>query len=112
MKYHNQKTQVDGIKFDSRKEANRYCELKILQRAGKIRNLQRQVPFELIPAQYIEGRLVERPCKYVADFIYESPGRTGEWRTVVEDTKGVKTKEYIIKRKLMLQKYKIKIKEI
>ena len=123
-KYHSIKTKTfDGIEFDSRKEARRWTELKLLERAGEIKDLQRQVKYILIPAQYetIERyskkgerlkdgtKLIERECSYVADFVYTDL-RTG--KKVVEDTKGVKTKDYIIKRKLMLFVYKIKIKEI
>ncbi len=106
MKYNSKKCNFDGIVFDSKKEANRYLELKLLQKAGKIQNLRLQVPFELIPAQKVNGKVVERSCKYVCDFMYEENGKT-----VVEDTKGFKTNEYIIKRKLMLSVYGIKIKE-
>lgn len=94
--------------FDSRKEANRYAELKLLERAGKISRLQRQVDYTLIPSQYIDGKCVERACKYIADFVYMDAD--GNW--VVEDTKGFKTKDYIIKRKLMLYVNGIRIKEI
>jgi hypothetical protein len=103
-KYGNKKLYVDGIEFASKKEANRYLELKILERAGKIHDLQTQVPFELIPKQ--DG---ERVCKYVADFVYFD-NETGQ--KVVEDTKGLKTDVYIIKRKLMLYIHGIKIQEI
>ena len=112
-KYGNQKTTVDGIEFDSKKEANRYYELKILQRAGAISNLELQKEFELIPAQYEttptngKRKLLERAVKYKADFVYIENGVT-----VVEDTKGVRTKDYIIKRKLMLYIHGIRIKEI
>ena len=120
-KYQAIKTTVDGIEFDSRKEARRYQELLLLQRAGTIRNLQRQVKYVLIPAQYDtyarlgkkgqrlkDGKvLLERECAYIADFVYEENGKT-----VVEDTKGVKTKDYTIKRKLMLYVHKIKIREV
>ena len=92
--------------FDSKKEANRYAELALMQRAGVIQNLRRQVKFELIPAQYIDGKCVFRSCSYIADFVYEQNGET-----VIEDTKGFKTPEYIIKKKLMLQVYGILIKE-
>lgn len=123
-KYHNIKTKTfDGIEFDSRKEARRWNELKLLERAKEISNLQRQVKYVLIPAQYetIERyskdgkrlkdgtRLVERETSYVADFVYTDM-KTGE--TVVEDTKGVKTKDYILKRKMMLYFHHIRIKEI
>lgn len=107
-KYRNEKTVVDGIKFDSKKEANRYAELKVLERVGAITNLRLQVPFLLIPTLKDEkGKVLERAVYYKADFVYLK-GK----QTVVEDVKGKKTKEYILKRKIMLLKYKIKIKEI
>lgn len=103
----------------SKKEHNRANTLKMWQRAGVISNLREQVPYELIPAQYSEcgtdlkGKpdrvCIERACKYIADFVY-TDNETGE--TIVEDTKGVRTKEYIIKRKLMLFRHGIRIKEI
>ena len=105
MKYHNQKTIIDGIKFDSKKEANRWCELQLLEKAGIISNLQRQVTFELIPRQLENGKVIEKALKYIADFVYDENGQQ-----VVEDCKGFKTKEYLIKRKIMLYKG-IKIKE-
>lgn len=111
-KYHNVKTYTsDGIQHDSQKEAQRWCELKLLQRAGKITDLQRQVKFELIPNQYecINGKnkLVERKCSYKADFVYKENGQT-----IVEDTKtkATKTKDFIIKKKLMLYVHGIKVK--
>lgn len=107
MKYGNKKVVVDGLKFDSRKEANRYFELKLLEQAGKITDLKTQQKFELIPSQQIAGKVVERPCNYIADFVYKENGKI-----IVEDTKGFKTKDYIIKRKLMLYVYGIKIKEV
>ena len=97
---------VNGITFDSRKEANRWNELVLLERAGKISNLERQVKFELIPSQRIDGKVVERACHYVADFVYIENGNK-----VVEDSKGFKTQEYIIKRKLLLKEYGIQVKE-
>ncbi len=107
-KYSNQKTTFDGITFDSKKEADRYCELLFLQRAGVISNLELQKEYKLIPAQYDDnGKCIERAVKYKADFVYTENGKT-----VVEDTKGMKTKEYIIKRKLMLYIHGIRIKEI
>lgn len=91
-----------GFVFDSKAEFIRWCELRILGRAGQISDLQRQVKYELIPKQ--KG---ERACTYVADFVYiDSDGNT-----VVEDTKGVRTDAYRIKRKLMLWVHGIKIKE-
>lgn len=101
-KYGNRK--VNG--FDSKKEANRYAELALMQRAGAIANLKRQVRFTLIPAQYKDGKCIFRSCSYVADFVYEKDGET-----VVEDTKGFKTPEYIIKKKLMFQVHGILITE-
>lgn len=108
-KYGNRKTTVDGRTFDSRKEATRFAELSLMQRAGLISDLQTQVPFEVIPAQKRNGKTVERPVKYVADFVYTENGET-----VVEDVKSVATRtpEYIIKRKLMLYEFGIQIIEI
>lgn len=107
MKYKNRKTETDGIVFDSAKEAQRWQELKLLERAGAIFDLARQVSFILIPAQYIDGKCAERAVTYIADFVYTENGGT-----VVEDAKGVRTKEYIIKRKLMLHKYGVRIREV
>ena len=108
-KYRNQKTIVDGITFDSRKEANRWAELKLLERAGEISFLERQPSFVLIPKQVRNGKLIERQTVYKGDFSYQDK-KTGE--TVVEDVKGVRTKEYVLKRKLMLWEYGIEIKEV
>ncbi len=94
--------------YDSRKEHRRANELKMLQRAGVISDLREQVKFVLIPTQRdTGGRLLEKECAYYADFVYTRDGVT-----VVEDTKGVRTPEYIIKRKLMLQVHGIRIKEL
>lgn len=107
-KYNSKKTVVDGQKFDSKKEANRYQELVLLEKAGVIKNLSRQVKFVLIPSQRDEsGKVIERECSYKADFVYTDGGET-----VVEDVKGYRTKEYIIKRKLLLYQYGIKIREV
>lgn len=118
-KYGAHKTIVDGIEFDSKKEAKRFTELKLLERAGAISDLKRQVKFVLIPAQrepdtkgpkggVIKGKLLERECSYIADFTYLDE----EGKLVVEDTKGFRTSDYKIKRKLMLFVHKIKIKEV
>lgn len=116
-----------GEKFDSKAEHQRWCELRLLERAGKISNLKRQVTFELIPTQREEGTevyksgpqkgmrkpgaVIEKPVKYVADFVYVDD----KGNKVVEDTKGLKKGAaydlFAIKRKLMLQKYGIRIKE-
>lgn len=95
-KYGNKKTACTiGHMHDSKKEAYRCNELHWLLRSGQISDLKIQVPFELIPKQKSE-----RKCTYKADFVYTENGQT-----VVEDVKGVKTKEYIIKRKLFKYKY-------
>ena len=108
-KYKNKKVMIDGIKFDSKKEANRYQELKLMQRAGIIRDLQRQVKYVLIPSQKgDDGRVIERPCTYIADFVYIDE----KGKTVVEDTKGYRTNDFKIKRKLMLYIHGVKINEI
>lgn len=106
-KYFNKKVIVDGIAFDSKKEANRWCELRVYEKAGVITDLERQVGYELIPSQRINGKVVERACKYVADFQYKQNGEV-----IVEDTKGFKTKDYIIKRKLLLWRYGIRVREV
>lgn len=107
-KYGNRKVKRDGMIFDSIKEYNRFRELKILERAGKIIHLKRQVPFSVIPPQRDEeGKVIERVVKYIADFTYLENGEL-----VVEDTKGFKTPEYIIKRKLMLKEYGVRIREV
>lgn len=105
-KYHSRKVTWDGIEFDSLKEARRYRELWLLKKAGEITNLQRQVRFVLIPSQRIDGKVVERSVSYIADFVYEDHGEI-----VVEDVKGLRTREYILKRKLMLYMKGIRIKE-
>lgn len=125
-KHGNRKTVVDGIEFDSAKEARRYCELKLMERAGQIEDLQLQKEYELIPAQYEtferygkkgqrlkDGkRCIEKSCVYKADFVYTQNGQQ-----VVEDTKGYRDPasaayaKFVIKRKLMLWRYGIRIIE-
>lgn len=127
-KYHAKKVVFDGITFDSKKEARRYEELILQERCHVISNLQRQVKYVLIPNQYAEstetykrgskkgqpkrGKLLERECSYVADFVYTDA--TGE--TIVEDVKGYRGggayEIFKIKRKLMLWYHGIKIREI
>lgn len=110
MKFNNKRVTIPGRTFDSRKEYNRYCELLLLERGGYISDLKLQVKYVLIPAQKDErGKVLERECSYIADFVYFDQKAQ---RTVVEDTKGVKTKDYIIKRKLMLERYGIRIREV
>ena len=128
----NRSVTIDGIKFDSKREGNRYCELKLLQRAGVISNLELQKRYELIPAHYkvvetgefykvgskkgqpkTKKVCVELAVDYVADFVYEENGKT-----VVEDAKGFRDpssatyKVFVIKRKLMLWVHGIMIKEV
>ena len=95
--------------YDSKKEYGRANQLKLLQRAGLISDLREQVSYELIPAHRFEDGSLERACRYIADFVY-TDNSTG--LTVVEDAKGVRTKEYVIKRKLMLYMHGIRIKEV
>ena len=110
-KYHARKWELDGKTFDSHKEARRYQELRFLLRAGVIKDLQMQTPFELIPAQRDQfGNLLERAVTYRADFTYTDENG----RYIVEDVKSeaTRTREYIIKRKLMLKVHGIRIKEV
>ena len=127
-KYKNNPVEYDGISFDSKREAKRYAELKLLERTGKINDLRRQVKFELIPAQYeaVERwsdktgkrlkdgkKLLEKECSYIADFVYCMDGKP-----VVEDVKGYRDPQsagyakFVIKRKLMLYVHGIKIQEV
>lgn len=122
-KYGNKKYTVDGITFDSMREAHRYQELRALQKAGIIQELKLQVKFVLIPTQRAEstevykkgknkgkpklGKVLENECSYYADFTYLENGIL-----VVEDAKGVRTEVYRIKKKLMLKVHGIKIKEV
>lgn len=125
-KYGNRKITRDGETFDSVKEYRRYQELLLLEKAGAIQDLRRQVPFELIPAQYedvytgeyykrgdrmgepkMKHVCVEKAVTYYADFVYLEGGEK-----VVEDTKGFRTSEYILKRKLMRYLLGIRIKEL
>lgn len=108
-KYNNRKAEVDGITFASRKEARRYQELKLLEMAGEITELQLQKKYVLLPKQKSKsGKILERECTYIADFVY----RTKDGAVVVEDAKGERTKDYIIKRKLMLWMKGIRITEV
>lgn len=122
-KYFNKKITVNGETFDSEKEYKRFRELLLLEKAGAITDLQRQVKFVLIPTQYEtferygkrgqrlkDGkRCIEKECAYYADFVYEENGKQ-----VVEDTKSdpTKTESFVIKRKLMLYIHGIRVREI
>ena len=107
-KYRNKICYWNGLKFDSIRERDRFIELLDMQRHGVITGLRRQVPFELIPEHWENGEKIENKCEYVADFVY----RDAYGITVVEDAKGCRTKDYIIKRKLLLDKYGIRIREV
>ncbi len=117
-KYRNKKITVGDETFDSMKELRRWRELKLLEKAGEITDLRRQVPFEIIPDQrepdtigprggIRKGRIIERKAVYIADFVY----RHQDGREVVEDCKGFRTKDYLLKRKLVLFRYGIRILE-
>lgn len=106
-KYRNKKVYVDGIKFDSVKESRRYRQLRLLEKSGKIRNLQLQVPFELQEKYTINDKKV-RAIKYVADFVYIDQ----DGKTHVEDVKGIRTDVYKMKKKMFEYRYAIEIEEV
>lgn len=117
-KYGNRKVKYKGEWFDSQHELDRYLELLLLERAGEITDLRRQVKYPLIPAQrepdtigprggVHKGALIEQECYYKADFVYILDGRE-----IVEDAKGYRTDDYVIKRKLMLWVHGIRINEV
>ena len=119
-KYNARKCVMNGEVYDSKKEMRRHQELLLLEDAGRIKDLRRQVKFVLIPSQremvlkkgvLKPGKVLERECSYVADFCYEENGQT-----VVEDVKGCKKGAgyamFSIKRKLMLHVYGIRVREI
>ena len=107
-KYKNKKIESEGQKFDSRKEYNRYLELMIYQESGVIQDLKRQVPFVICNKVTDEnGKTIQRESKYIADFTYLKDGKL-----VVEDAKGYRTDLYKLKKKLMLERYGIMIKEV
>ena len=107
-KYGNHKVVVDGEKVaDSKHEYSRLCELKVLQRAGEIKDLQLQVKYQLIPSQKICGK-TERGVSYIADFVYW----TKNDKFICEDAKGHRTDAYIIKRKMMKLIHNIDVVEV
>lgn len=106
-KYHNKKTVAYGKLFDSKKEAMRYVQLRRMQDAGEIKELETQVPFLLVPAMKVNGK-TWRDAKYIADFTYT----TKDGAYVVEDAKGMRTDVYRLKKKLMYFLYKIEVKEV
>ena len=107
-KYHSCKITFDGQTFDSVREARRYRELSLLQRAGEISDLRTQVKYTLIPSQKKPSGGTERPVTYTADFVYKNKAGS----EVVEDAKGMRTQQYIIRRKLMLFRLGIEVKEV
>jgi hypothetical protein len=109
-KYNARKVHYNGMVFASEMEFRRYLQLKLLEKAGQISDLKRQVEYELIPKQYTkEGKHAERNVCYNADFVYYDHIRGCE---VVEDAKGKRTADYVIKRKLMLYMKGIRIEEV
>lgn len=125
-KYHAEKITIDGETFDSRKEARRWQDLRLLEKAGEISDLRRQIKYTLIPTQreapivtktgkIKPGKLIEKEVSYVADFVYQD-AHTGE--TIVEDVKGYRDpgsagyKVFVLKRKMMLYFYGIRIREV
>ena len=109
-KYGNEKIELSGQTFDSKREGRRYLELQMMLKGGLISDLRLQVPFELIPAQKDQqtGKTIERAVNYVADFVYKTP----DGKTVVEDSKGYRTEVFRIKKKLMLWRHGIEVKEV
>ena len=106
-KYHAKKVYVDNMTFDSKKEYARWCDLKLLQRAGKIHDLRRQVRFRLFDTVYDDdGNAILQYADYIADFVYVENNET-----VVEDCKGVQTDVYKLKKKWLYDKYGILIRE-
>lgn len=109
-KYRAKKIEYDGITFDSKKEMQRYAVLKDQEKSGMITDLSLQVPFVLIPYQRV-GDVTERAVKYIADFVYKKDGHT-----VVEDVKGYRKGQayriFVLKRKMMLEKYGIHVSEV
>ena len=107
-KYNAHRTEIDGIVFDSKKEANRYCELKMMEKAHVISGLELQKRFELQESFKLNGKTI-RAITYLADFVYfdEEKGQP-----IVEDVKGMRTDVYKIKKKLFESKYNIEIKEV
>lgn len=117
-KYHAKKVVTPAGVFDSKREYERFVELAFMEKADKIQNLRRQVEYELIPEAREpdtvgpkggrkKGKIIERAVRYRADFVYVENGEE-----IVEDVKGLRTKEYLLKRKLMLYRYGIRIREV
>ena len=101
-KYGNKKTVVDGIKFDSKWESQRYLYLKSLEKANRVKNLEPQPKFIIS----VNGQKI---CTYIADFKYDREDKDGVWEHVIEDAKGVETPEFKLKKKLMKAVHNIDI---
>ena len=118
-KYGAKKIQVDGMTFDSKAEYKRWCELKLMERAGEIIDLKRQVPFTICESWKIDG-ITSRERKYIADFVYYekyyADDKTIMWKQVVEDvkgyTKGAAYNMFSLKKALMGKFYGVVVKEI
>lgn len=109
MKYRNRACQIGAEKYRSQREAGRHQELLLLQRAGEIAGLVREVPFVLAPGVRIDGEKRARPAlRFFADYVYS----TKEGRTVVEDAKGMATPVYRLKKHLMATVHGIHVKEV
>ena len=100
-KYRNRKVRVDGIEFDSQLEADRYCQLKILERANEIKDLRRQVEFVIQPSYKKNNKFI-KAMKYIADFVYYD---LKQEKIIIEDTKGYKNEVYKLKKKIFEYKY-------
>lgn len=107
-KYRNEPVELNGERFDSKAEAARWAQLRLLERAGEIRELRRQVRYELVPSQRTAAGKHVAPVAYVADMVYLD----GQGRQVVEDVKGFRTADYKLKVKLMLHVHGIEIREV
>ena len=108
-KYHSKKTEVCGITFDSKAEAERFMELDMLEKVGAIKDLALQVPFVVIQGKRWSDGKKHRDTKYIADFVY-TDAETGE--TIVEDVKGFRTDAYRLKAELMKERYNVEIREV
>lgn len=117
-KYNAKKCRFGDEVYDSKKEMRRHQELLLLERDGQISGLKRQVEYLLIPAQRettiingipMKGKVIERKVSYTADFVYFDRRKQ---EVVVEDAKGVKTRDYVMRRKLMLYIHGIRITEV
>jgi len=102
-KYNAKKTEFMGFKFDSKWEAERYGQLSSMSLAGIVKDLQRQIKYDIVIND-------QKICRYIADFVYILVNEDGSEEKIVEDAKGVQTTDFIIKKKLMKAIYNINIK--